>query len=133
MADNIPITPGSGATVATDEVGSRHFQLIKPAFGVDGEATLVSADNPLPVHDEDNHAMMSRVFSALESPRGYDKSIQRQRGTVIVESGTMTTVITVTTVTTVTNLTNIDGIQGRIQVYGANLSAWADCVRARIS
>ena len=82
---------------------------------------------------------LTRVLNALNAPQGYDKSIQRQRGTVVVESGTVTavstvsTVTTVTTVATVTNLSTIDTLQGRIQVYGANLSAWADTVRARIT
>jgi fibronectin-binding autotransporter adhesin len=49
MADNIDITPGSGATVATDEVAGRHIQIVKPAFGADGAATLVDASNGMPV------------------------------------------------------------------------------------
>jgi hypothetical protein len=70
------------------------------------------------------------MLNALNAPQGYDKSLQRQRGTNIIESGTVTTV---GTVTTLTNLSTIDTLQGRIQVYGANLSAWADTVRARIT
>lgn len=31
MANNIDITPGAGATVATDEVNGRHYQIVKPA------------------------------------------------------------------------------------------------------
>lgn len=49
MTENILVTPGSGATVATDEIGGVHFQRVKATFGVDGVATDVSADNPLPV------------------------------------------------------------------------------------
>lgn len=89
-----------------------------------------------PVIDQDAALLLSRVLNALNAPQGYDKSLQRQRGTVVVESGTVTTVSTVTTVTTVstvTNLSTIDTLQGRIQVYGANLSAWADTTRARIT
>jgi hypothetical protein len=48
----------------------------------------------------------------------------RQRGTVVVETGTLSTIL---------NLRNIDDLQPRIQIYGANLSAWADTVRARIT
>lgn len=47
MADDV-VLPGTGATVATDEVSSRHYQLVKPAFGADGSATLVSSAAPLP-------------------------------------------------------------------------------------
>lgn len=49
MADDIAITPGSGAAVATDEVSSRHFQKIKAAWGADGTANDVSAATPFPV------------------------------------------------------------------------------------
>lgn len=49
MADDIDITPGSGKKVATDEVGVRHFQLIKPAFGSDGSAQMVDDSHGLPV------------------------------------------------------------------------------------
>jgi hypothetical protein len=36
MADDIDITPGTGATVATDDVGGKHYQKIKVAIGADG-------------------------------------------------------------------------------------------------
>lgn len=49
MADNIPITPGAGATIATDDVAGVHYQVVKQAFGLADAATLVSASNPLPV------------------------------------------------------------------------------------
>jgi len=49
MADNIDITEGSGKTIATDEVSSAHHQLVKMEFGTDGNATMVSASDPLPI------------------------------------------------------------------------------------
>jgi hypothetical protein len=52
MADNIkvkPSTDGAAVNVATDEVGARHFQIAKLAFGADGTATQVSGADPLPV------------------------------------------------------------------------------------
>jgi hypothetical protein len=130
MADNIGYTPGSGAVVAADDVGGVLYQRIKPAFGADNTAVDVSEANPLPVTDAqlaDVELLLTRMLNALNAPQGYDKSLQRQRSTVLVESGT------VTTVNTVFNQSQIDGLQGRIQVYGANLSAWADTVRARIT
>lgn len=59
MADNITLDPGSGgADVATDEIGGKHYQIVKPAFGALDTATLVesTAVNPLPValSDVDN-------------------------------------------------------------------------------
>jgi hypothetical protein len=49
MADNLAYTPGSGATVAADDIGGVHFQRIKPSHGPDGSATDTSEDAPLPV------------------------------------------------------------------------------------
>lgn len=48
MADNIAVTPGSGATVATEDVSGVHHQKVKIEFGADGVATMVDGDNPLP-------------------------------------------------------------------------------------
>lgn len=49
MADNVPITAGSGTSVATDEIAGVHYQIVKQAFGTLDTATLVSASNPFPV------------------------------------------------------------------------------------
>jgi hypothetical protein len=133
MSDNV-ILPGTGESVATDDIGGVQYQRIKLVDSTENSTTPIgTASNPLPVKDEDNIFLMNRVLGSLESPRGYDKSLQRQRGTVVVESGTVTTVTTVTTVSTVSNIATIDGLQPRIQIYGANLSAWRDCVRSCIS
>lgn len=136
MPDNLGYTPGSGATVATDEIGGLHFQRVKPTHGVDGVAVDVSATNPLPVRDETSGNLLSRLLSLLAAPLGYDKSLQRYRQTAIIESGTVTTVSTVTTVTAVSSLTNLAGIGGynaSMQVFDQNRVAWAQCVRARIT
>jgi hypothetical protein len=49
MSDNTDITPGTGATVAADNVGGVLYQRVKPTHGADGSATDVSATSPLPV------------------------------------------------------------------------------------
>jgi hypothetical protein len=41
MTDNINITEGSGAIIATDKVGTDHYQKIKLADGADDSATMV--------------------------------------------------------------------------------------------
>lgn len=115
-------------------------------FNVGGNLTGVSATNPLPTSDitaeatrQDMVTLLVRMLNYLNAPMGYDKSLQRQRGTVVLESGTVTTVSTVTTVTTVTtvaavtSLNNIDGYNGRMPVLDQNRVAWAQCVRARIT
>jgi hypothetical protein len=143
MADNVGYTPGSGATVAADEIGGVLHQRVKLGIGDDGVAVDVSESNPMPVElvgvnesaplsvsDDAIAQLLGMLLQYQDSPRGYDKSLQRQRATVLVESGTVTTV---TTVTTITNLSTIDTLQGRIQVYGQNLAAWHSVVRSRIS
>jgi len=53
MADNITITEGENATppdgtiIATDQVGTVHYQVIKLALGADGAATLLSIGQQL--------------------------------------------------------------------------------------
>jgi hypothetical protein len=140
MADNVGYTPGTGATVAADEIGGVLHQRVKLGIGDDGVAVDVSESNPMPVElvgvnesaplsvsDDAIAQLLGMLLQYQDSPRGYDKSLQRLRATVVLEASTLTTV------TTVTNLSTIDTLQGRLQVYGANLSAWHDVVRSRIS
>jgi hypothetical protein len=48
MADNVAVTPGSGVSIASDDIGGVQHQRVKIEFGVDGSATDVSTTNPLP-------------------------------------------------------------------------------------
>ena len=49
MADNLAVTPGTGATVAADDIGGVLHQRVKISAGADGSATDVSSAAPLPV------------------------------------------------------------------------------------
>lgn len=49
IADNVAITAGSGTSIATDQNGSDHVQIMKVTYGADGSFTLVSPTNPFPV------------------------------------------------------------------------------------
>jgi hypothetical protein len=55
MADNVPITAGSGTNMATDSGGGPgpHVQIVKLANGALGTNALVSVANPLPVGRSD--------------------------------------------------------------------------------
>src|SRR5690606_9584615 len=44
MANDVPITPGSGATVATDETGGKHYQLIKLVSGTEDATDRIGGD-----------------------------------------------------------------------------------------
>lgn len=143
--DNLGYTPGSGAKVTTRDVTysgeAAQLQVVALATvtGPDDAKTVqdVGPDAPLPVQDANSGNLLYRILQTLLSPLGYDKSLQRQRSTAVIESGTVTTVTTVTTCTTVTNLTNITGnignYQANQQVWGQNQSTWAALVRARIT
>ena len=140
MADNVGYTPGSGATIAADDIGGVLHQRVKLGVGEDGTAVYVSTANPMPSADPGGaSSILSRILGMLMSPMGFDRSLSRQRVTGIIESGTVTTVSTVTTVTTVTtvssvtNVAAIGGYNAAVQVVGINLTAWAQCVRARIT
>lgn len=43
MSDNIDVTPGTGKTVATDDVGGAQYQQVKVNIGADGVATPLNA------------------------------------------------------------------------------------------
>lgn len=49
MADNVAITAGAGTTIATDDVGGVHYQIVKNAYGALDAVTLVDQTNPFPV------------------------------------------------------------------------------------
>ena len=148
MADNIALTEGSGPKKsATREVTysgeSAHVQAsaLTVLTGSDDAKVVrdVTDDDPYPVKDEGTRGLLLRILQMLMSPMGFDRSLSRQRVTGIIESGTVTTVSTVTTVTTcttVSSLTNVAAIGGysaQVQVVGINLTAWAQCMRARIT
>ena len=139
MADNVGYTPGSGATIATREIAYSGQTAQAQAVGLvnfsgTDDAKVgrdIGDDNPLQTQEISGAtSLLNRILAVLMSPMGYDRSLSRQRVTAVVESGTVTTV---TTVTTVSGLTNIDGRNGAMLINQTNLSAWADCHRARIT
>lgn len=140
MADNVGYTPGTGALVAADEIAGVLHQRIKLGVGNDGVAVDVSETNPLPVVDainaeaqQDMILLLTRMLNYLNSPQGYDKSLQRARGTVVVETGNLGTISTLTTLTTLANMAAIGGTQAQILPNGANMAAWQAAVRNRIT
>jgi hypothetical protein len=142
MADNVGYTPGTGATVAADEINGALYQRIKPTYGLDGEATDVSIINPLPVFDDRNEQLLSllqRLVKISESNQVVD-SAQRQRITLdAITAGvalpTVTTVTTVTTVSTVTAVSNITQNAGmdREQYINIAKQTYANSIRNRLN
>jgi hypothetical protein len=140
MADNTTL-PGTGDVIASDDIGGVKYQRVKLTHGEDGEALDASTVNPVPVQDGEGTFLLRRILQMLLSPLGYDKSLQRQRGTVIVESGTIGSVTfasnqdirNVTTLATLTNQTNIGDFNADAQVRANINAAWNLNVRARIT
>lgn len=58
MSDNLTLNVGTGgATLATDDIGGTHYQIVKVSFGALDTATPVSAANPLPVVQTGTHTV----------------------------------------------------------------------------
>lgn len=151
MADNLGYTPGSGATVATDDISGRHFQLVKMVHGADGTAHLTANNNPMPVE-----VTQGELIEAIEALRfavgsltktiGY--ALPNTLGQPIMEvrqatagnlnatvSGTVTSNIgtgTLSALTTLTNQTQIGGFAANDQIP-ALMHMQADNLRRNIS
>jgi hypothetical protein len=125
MADNVGYTPGTGATIAADEIGGVLHQRVKVGVGADGQATDVSESNPMPT------VVYGELLEAIEALRMTVQSLSRSglglampdtaaRMRVAIDSisaslslsqvTTVTTVQTVSTVSNVANQTQIGGV-----------------------
>lgn len=139
MSDNIGYTPGTGATIAADNVGGVLHQRVKLTAGADGTAVDVSPTNPLPTDTGPLEWLLRRLVDLLISPRGYDASANRMRQTAVIETGSLSAVGTVTTVTTVTTVAAVTALNGlgalpaEALARHQNIAAWSDCCRARIT
>jgi hypothetical protein len=143
MADNVGYTPGSGATVAADDIGGVLHQRVKLSIGEDGSATDASLTNPVPVQ------AIGELIEAIEAQRMALQSLVRTMGQtypdvagrlrVVVDSisasltlATITTVGTVTTVGTLSNQTQIGGLPATEQIPSL-MRLGADSMRRNIS
>jgi hypothetical protein len=133
MADNVDITPGAGATVATDEVDGRHYQRMKLTDGAEGSANHASvrADGTLEVSVSDLAAAIYTILEAITRPISQEPGTGRMR--VSLESAAVT-MTGVTTVSTVTSMTQFQGANAW-DVLGKPLdrNLWNNSVRMRIS
>jgi hypothetical protein len=75
MPDNVGYTPGTGATVAADEILGILFQRIKLTLGADGvNDGDVSSSNPMPI------AAYGELIEAIEAMRLAVQSLNRTIG-----------------------------------------------------
>ena len=136
MADNIDISPGSGATVATDQVGSgRHYQRVKLTDGAEGSENHASvrADGTQEVSLSDINAALYAILEAITRPISQDPGTGRQR--VLLDAITASlTLAAVTTVSTVTNQTQMGGFPILdVLLKPTDRNLWNNSVRQRIS
>lgn len=117
MADNIGYTPGTGATIAADEIAGVLHQRIKIGIGGDGTATDVSEANPMPVMAVGDllEALQSMSFALESLTRTIGLAqVNAVNGNLYVDGSRVTQPVsgnlsTVTTVTTVTNMSQLGG------------------------
>ena len=124
------ILPGTGESVRTIDKGGNKTQVLAVDVGGDGEEKLLNDTNPMPTNDDTVGSLLRRILALLMSPRGYDKSMARQRVTAAIEN--LPTLSTCTTVGTVTNMgTGRDA--GQMLINPTNRTSWALNHRARIT
>ena len=137
MADNLGYTPGTGATVATEEVaGVHHQKVLIEHGGADGVTpTAISEIDPLPIRSQALDVL--RRIAALLKPLQQITGGGSNRLSLDVNNITGGTVTTVTTVSTVTNvaastLTNVANVWAFDQAKAMSRQAYNSGIRARI-
>jgi hypothetical protein len=127
MADNVGYTPGTGATVAADEISGVLHQRVKIGVGSDGVAVDVSEGNPMPV------AAYGELIEAIEALRMAVQALTRSglgqsmpdtagRLRVLVEQPTAGnlqgtfSIASGQTLATLTNQTQIGGLAATEQI-----------------
>ena len=122
--------PGTGESVRTLDKSGKKTQVVGVDIGGAGGEMLLNADNPMPTNDDTVGSLLRRLIALLMSPRGYDKSLARQRVTATVES--LPVLTTCTTVGTITNM-GAGRDAGQMLINPTNRTSWALNHRSRIT
>lgn len=122
MADNVAITAGSGTSIATDQVGSDHYQLIKLAFGALDTATLVTSSVGLPVGDAGGSLTVDApvgtpVFVRLSDGASAITTLAVSAASLPLPSGAATSA------NQTTELASLASIDGKLPALGQALAA----------
>lgn len=126
MSDNVGYTPGSGATVAADNIGGVLHQRVKIGVGADGAAVDVSEANPMPTQAVGElieaieamrmavNALKKTIGNSLPNAQGFPIMEVRQGAAANLSvNATQTGTWNIGTITTLSNQTQIGG-------YGTN-------------
>ena len=128
MADNS--AQGGSDTIRDIDKGGVKTQVFALDVGGSGPESLLNQNNPMPTNDDTVGSLLRRIVALLMSPRGYDKSMARQRVTATVE--TLPTLTTCTTVGTITNM-GAGRDAGQMLINPTNRTSWALNHRSRIT
>ena len=141
MADNVAYTPGSGATIAADDIDGVLYQRVKMIHGADGIAHETADGNPLPIK------AMGELIEAIEAMRMAIQSLNRTvgmaqvnplTGRMLVDGAGVTQPVSGTIAATqsgvwnVTNLATIGGQNANSQIPSFERMT-ADNLRRNIS
>lgn len=77
MADNIDVTPGTGKTIAADDLAGVLYQRVKISQGADGSATDVSSAAPLNVTLANTGANTNKLLVTPDLPTGASTSAKQ--------------------------------------------------------
>lgn len=127
MPDNVGYTPGTGATVAADEIAGALHQRMKLSIGEDGTAVDLSEANPMPTEAqrvEDLLVMMSRMLKVLESNAVVDIA-QRQRITL----DAITSGLSLSTIIAVNNVANVASVAAQTAMAGMDREMYINIAR----
>jgi hypothetical protein len=65
MVDNLGLTPGTGATIAADDIGGVLYQRVKIAQGADGTGVDVSSAAPLHINMASSQGNVAAVSGSI--------------------------------------------------------------------
>jgi hypothetical protein len=135
MANNTTL-PGTGETIAAEELGGVKYQQLKLIDATPGSTTPVGTDaNPLVATMRDMNTSLQRLMEIIANPLAVDPTTSRMR--VSIEAGgvsvsSLPTLAAVTTVATVTNLAQIGAVNANQVVMDIADTSWAEALRDRI-
>lgn len=130
MADNI-VAPATGVALATDDIGGVHYPRTKVAFGVNGVATDVSADAPLPVavigggggggdatsaNQDEQTAILANLLAALIATITVDGEVSLSSATLTALETTELGAATLAALETI-------GVTGTVELGATSLAA----------
>lgn len=95
MAYNIDVTPGTGKTIAADDIGGVLHQQVKIEYGADNTATPVSSANPLPVVQTGTPALPTGAATEAKQDTiiGHVDGIEGLLTTIDADTGSILTAV----------------------------------------